>query len=231
MPDQQRVALVTGANRGLGREIARQLAARRIHVVLTARNHAAAEEAAAEIRGDGLAVSSTRLDVTDPGSITAAIAELRRLDILVNNAGVTDGDHRAATIPASEVRRVLEVNLLGAWRCASAAIPLMRDQRYGRIVNVSSRLASLSTMTSGTEPAYRVSKAALNALTRVLAADVAGAGVLVNSCSPGWVRTELGGPNAPTTVEEGAATPVWLATLPDGGPTGQFFAGHTPAPW
>lgn len=231
MPDQQRLALVTGANRGLGREIARQLATRRIHVVMTARNIAAADEAAAKLRNEGLAVSSAWVDVTDPSSIAAAIAGLRRIDILINNAGVTDGDERAATIPADEVRRILEVNLLGAWQCASAVIPLMRDQGYGRIVNVSSRLAALSTMTSGTEPAYRVSKTALNALTRVLAADLADTGILVNTCSPGWVRTDLGGPKAPTSVEQGAATPVWLATLPSDGPTGGFFADARPTPW
>ncbi|MGW6196982.1 SDR family NAD(P)-dependent oxidoreductase [Kribbella sp. NPDC055110] len=231
MPDQQRVALVTGANRGLGREIARQLAIRRIHVVMTARNIAAADEAAAKLRNEGLAVSSAWVDVTDPSSIAAAIAGLQRIDILINNAGVTDGDERAATIPADEVRRILEVNLLGAWQCASAVIPLMRDQGYGRIVNVSSRLAALSTMTGGTEPAYRVSKTALNALTRVLAADLADTGILVNTCSPGWVRTDLGGPKAPTSVEQGAATPVWLATLPSNGPTGGFFADARPTPW
>ena len=231
MPDQQRVALITGANRGLGREIARQLASKRIHVVLTARDGSQVSQAADELRSQGLSASSARIDVTDVGSIAEAVAGLQRIDILINNAGITDGDQHASDIPADEVRRVLEVNLLGAWQCATAVIPLMTSHQYGRIVNISSRLASLATMTSGTEPAYRVSKAALNAFTRVLAADVAGTGVLVNACSPGWVRTELGGPNAPTTVEEGASTPVWLATLPNQGPTGEFFADRHATPW
>jgi NAD(P)-dependent dehydrogenase (short-subunit alcohol dehydrogenase family) len=168
---------------------------------------------------------------TDPGSIAQTIDGLQRIDILINNAGITDGDQRTSTIAAAEVRRVLEANLLGAWQCATAVIPLMLSQQYGRIVNVSSRLASLTTMTSGTEPAYRVSKTALNAFTRVLAADVAGTGVLVNACSPGWVRTELGGRDAPTTIEQGASTPVWLATLPSHGPTGGFFADNAPVSW
>jgi len=198
---------------------------------LTARHQRAAEDAAAALRSEGLPVSSGRIDVTDPGSIAATIAGLQRIDILVNNAGITDGCQRAITIPADEVRRILEVNLLGAWQCASAVIPLMLDQKYGRIVNISSRLAALTTMESGTEPAYRVSKTALNAFTRVLAADLASTGILVNACSPGWVRTDLGGPNAPTTVEQGASTPVWLATLPSNGPTGEFFADRHPAPW
>jgi NAD(P)-dependent dehydrogenase (short-subunit alcohol dehydrogenase family) len=231
VPDQQRVALVTGANRGLGREIALQLASKRIHVVLTARDENTAGRASADLRSQGLSASSARLDVTDPGSIAQTIAGLPRVDILINNAGITDGNQRASNIAAEEVRRVLEVNLLGAWQCATAVIPLMLSQQYGRIVNISSRLASLTTMTSGTEPAYRVSKTALNAFTRVLAADVAGTGVLVNACSPGWIRTELGGPDAPTTVEQGASTPVWLATLPSHGPTGGFFADNAPVSW
>lgn len=231
MPDQQRVALVTGANRGLGREIARQLATQRIHVVLTGRDEGQACHAADHLRSQGLSVSSARIDVTDPASIAETVTGLQRIDILINNAGITDGDQRAATVSTDEVRRVLEVNLLGAWQCAAAVVPSMINQQYGRIVNISSRLASLTTMTSGTEPAYRVSKTALNALTRVLAADLAGTGVLVNACSPGWVRTELGGPNAPTTVEQGASTPIWLATLPDHGPTGRFFADRRPISW
>jgi NAD(P)-dependent dehydrogenase (short-subunit alcohol dehydrogenase family) len=231
VPDQQRVALVTGAARGLGREIARQLAIQRIHVVVTARDEIQAGQAADALRNQGLSASSTRMDVTDPTSIAQTAAGLQRLDILINNAGISDGDQHASTISASEIRRVLEVNLLGAWQCATAVVPLMINQHYGRIVNISSRLAALTTMTSGTEPAYRVSKTALNAFTRVLAADLAGTGVLVNACSPGWVRTDLGGPHAPTTVEQGAATPVWLATLPDHGPTGRFFADRHPTPW
>ena len=231
MPDHQRVALITGANRGLGREIARQLASQRIHVVLTARDESLARQAADELRGQGLSASGARIDVTDPGSIATAIGGLDRIDILINNAGITDGDQHASNIPADEVRRVLEVNLLGAWQCAAAAIPIMLSQQYGRIVNITSRLASLTTMTSGSEPAYRVSKTALNALTRVLAADVADTGILINACSPGWIRTDLGGPNAPGSVEQGASTPVWLATLPTHGPTGGFFADHAPGAW
>ncbi len=159
------------------------------------------------------------------------IAEHGRIDILVNNAGISDGDQQPSTADLELTSRVWQVNVLGAWQCAKAVIPAMRDAGYGRIVNMSSTLGSLHHMDRATEPAYRVSKAALNALTRVLAADLAGTGILVNSASPGWVRTDLGGPNAPRTVQQGADTAVWLAALPDNGPTGGFFHERKPLEW
>ncbi|WP_079032079.1 SDR family oxidoreductase [Streptomyces specialis] len=126
----------------------------------------------------------------------------------------------------------MEVDLLGAWRLADAVVPHMRSAGYGRIVKVSSNLGSLSLMTSGSEPAYRVSKAALNAMTRFLAADLTGTGILVNAASPGWVRADMGGPGAPRPPEQGADTPVWLATLPDDATTtGGLFYDRQPLPW
>lgn len=231
MRGERRVALVTGAGRGLGLEIARQLATTGVHVAVTARDESKADYAAQTLMRDDLPVCGARLDVVDAESIAHAIDALPPIDILINNAGISDGAERAATITDAKISDVLDVNLLGAWRCSAAVIPTMRRRGYGRIVNISSRLSSLATMTSGSEPAYRVSKAALNGLTRVLAADLLGTGILVNTCSPGWVRTDLGGPNAPTTVEEGADTPVWLATLPDDGPSGGFFADRHPTSW
>ncbi|MGH3905780.1 MAG: SDR family oxidoreductase [Pseudonocardiaceae bacterium] len=227
MTAARRVALVTGANRGIGREIVHQLAARDIHVIVAARNANQAHQTAAELIERGYAASPARLDVTEPGAaddvVERIIAEHGRIDILVNNAGISDGDQRPSTADLELASRVWQVNVLGAWQCAKAVIPAMREAGYGRIVNMSSTLGSLLHMDRATEPAYRVSKAALNALTRVLAAELAGTGILVNSASPGWVRTDLGGPNAPRTVQQGADTPVWLATLPYNGPTGGFF--------
>lgn len=226
---------MTGGNRGIGREIVQQLAIRDIHVIVAARNADHAHQTAAELTGRGCAASPAQLDVSLPGAAVAAveriIAEHSRIDILVNNAGISDGDQRPSTADLALASRVWQINVLGAWQCANAVIPAMRDAGYGRIVNMSSTLGSLHHMDRATEPAYRVSKAALNALTRVLAAELAGTGILVNSASPGWVRTDLGGPNAPRTVQQGADTAVWLATLPDNGPTGGFFYDREPLEW
>jgi NAD(P)-dependent dehydrogenase (short-subunit alcohol dehydrogenase family) len=157
--------------------------------------------------------------------------EFGRLDILVNNAGISnDEGQRGVDADLSRVRVALETNLLGAWRLCEVAIPLMRREDYGRVVNISTGLAALEDMGGGW-PGYRVSKTALNALTRILASELRGSGILVNSVCPGWVQTEMGGYGAPRPVEEGADTPVWAATLPKGGPTGGFFRDRRPIPW
>lgn len=230
-----RVAIVTGAGRGLGREISRQLAERGLKVVVTSRDPSAAACVVKEMSRSGLSFIADQLDVTDLNSIEACVAGVLnregRVDILVNNAGISDGGQRA-TAPDMELsERVWRVNVAGAWQCSAAVIPAMRTAGYGRIVNVSSTMGSLARMTAWSEPAYRMSKSALNALTRSLAAELAGTGILVNSASPGWVRTDLGGPRAPRGVAEGADTPVWLATLPDDGPNGGFFLDRAPLEW
>jgi NAD(P)-dependent dehydrogenase (short-subunit alcohol dehydrogenase family) len=212
-----RVALVTGANRGIGLAVARGLAQRGYVTVLTARDADAAEAAAAGIAGEVLA---RRLDVTDAASIAAVAAELDRLDVLVNNAGIHyDTWQRPSTADLDVVREALEVNLLGAWRTSQAFLPLMRAG--GRIVNVSSGAGSLTGMGAGT-PAYGVSKAALNALTIKLAEELRGRGILVNAVCPGWVATDMGGSGG-RPVEEGAASVLWAVDLPDDGPTGGLF--------
>lgn len=231
-----RVAVVTGANRGIGRAIVRALARRGLRVVLTARDAAKGESARAGLHAEGLTVWFRALDVRDASQAHGAAAwvarEFGQLDVLVNNAGVLPDPKgaRAATVDAAVLREALETNTVGALAVAQACLPLMRRGGYGRIVNVSSELGQLSSMGSGT-PAYRVSKAALNAVTRTLAAELAGTNIKVNAMSPGWVRSDMGGASAPRSPEQGADTAVWLATLPDDGPSGGFFMDRSPIPW
>jgi NAD(P)-dependent dehydrogenase (short-subunit alcohol dehydrogenase family) len=226
------IALVSGANRGIGLEVARQLAAGGHRVLLGSRDRTAGERAAAGIEsGD---VEAIELDVADAGSVERAAARISadpgRLDVLVNNAAVFGSSAGAGYTDLSEAHDVLETNVFGAWRLTGALLPMLRSSPHGRIVNVSSGGGQLAEMGGG-RAAYRVSKTALNALTRVLAADEAGSGILVNSLCPGWVRTRMGGESASRSVEEGADTAVWLATLPDEGPTGGFFRDREPIPW
>lgn len=225
MAEDRRVALVSGASRGIGAEIARELAADHGFLVFAgARNPAEVD------RTDG--VEPIRLDVTDQATIDAArdriASDPGRLDSLVNNAGVYGDPIGAADYDLDGAHEVLEVNTFGPWRLIEAFLPLMRESRQPRIVNVSSGAGQLSDM-NGSRAAYRISKAGLNALTRTLASDERW--VKVNTMCPGWVRTDMGGSAAPRSVEEGADTAVWLATLPDDGPTGGFFRNRKPIPW
>jgi NAD(P)-dependent dehydrogenase (short-subunit alcohol dehydrogenase family) len=229
----ERVALVSGGNRGIGREVARQLAEQDYLVVIGSRDLPKGEQAAGEL---GENVVARQLDVTDEESIERCIASIDedfgRLDVLVNNAGIEGGGWStdAADVDLDDVRDLLETNLFGAWRLTQVALPLMRRNDYGRIVNLSSGMGQLSDM-GGHAPAYRVSKTGLNALTRMLTAELGNENILVNSCCPGWVRTDMGGRGARRSVEQGAETPVWLATLHDDGPRGGFFRDREPIPW
>jgi NAD(P)-dependent dehydrogenase (short-subunit alcohol dehydrogenase family) len=220
-----RVALVTGASRGIGAEIALELA--RDHgfrVFAGARNPADV--------ADQEGVDPVRLDVTDEDTIFAARERIEadpgRLDTLVNDAGVYGDSAGAAEYDLEQAHEVLEINTFGPWRMIQAFLPLLRGSEAPRIVNVSSGAGQLSDMNGG-RAAYRLSKAALNALTRNLAWDEGW--VKVNAMCPGWVRSDMGGPGAPRSLEEGADTAVWLATLPDDGPTGGFFRDRKPIPW
>ncbi|MGZ4269721.1 MAG: SDR family oxidoreductase [Solirubrobacteraceae bacterium] len=225
------VAVVTGANRGIGLEVCRQLAAAGWEVVLGSRDPAAGERAARDL---GANVHVARLDVTDDASVDAVAAWLRerhwRCDALVNNAAIEyDIDQRASSADLDRVEHAWQTNVLGAWRTTLALLPLLRASAHGRIVNVSSGGGALHDMGAGT-PAYHVTKAALNALTRTLAAELRADGVLVNAVCPGWTATDMGGGGG-RPVAVGAASVVWGVTLPDGGPTGGFFRDGRPLAW
>jgi NAD(P)-dependent dehydrogenase (short-subunit alcohol dehydrogenase family) len=229
-----RIALVTGANRGIGLETCRQLLAKGLSVVLTGRDQDAIDRAAASL-DETTRVMTARLDVTDAATITRArkkaVERFGHVDVLVNNAAALlhEGDD-VLSIPRDAYRETFEANLFGAIDVSRAFVPDMARRGYGRVVNVSSSAGQLSSMRTYA-PAYSMSKAALNAFTRILASTYRGKGVLVNAVDPGWVRTDMGGPSAPRSPEEGADTIVWLATLPDDGPTGGFFRDRRPLEW
>jgi len=203
--------------------VVRDLAARGFAVVQGARD----PDAAPRVDGD---VRAVRLDVTDAQSIRALAEALERVDVLVNNAAISyDTWNRAATTDLDFIRAALETNLLGAWALTQALLPQLRASGHGRVVNVSSGAGSLASMGGGT-PAYQVSKAGLNALTRTLAGELRADGILVNAICPGWVATDMGGAGG-RPVADGAASVVWGALLPDDGPTGGFFRDGEPVAW
>lgn len=235
-----RVAFVSGANKGIGFAIARQLGRLGLLTVIGARDVAAGLAAAESLKSEGLEMPVVAYDADREESGAAAIAEVERLygrcDVVVNNAAILidgPGGVRASLfdLTGDTMRRTFETNLLGPLRLIQAVAPLMRRHDYGRIVNMSSTAGQLAHMGSG-YPAYRMSKTALNALTCMASAELGGAGTIkVNACCPGWVRTDMGGENADRSVEEGADTPVWLATLPEDGPTGGFFKDRKALAW
>jgi NAD(P)-dependent dehydrogenase (short-subunit alcohol dehydrogenase family) len=239
----QRIALVTGANRGIGFAIAEQLARRELTVILGCRDAEKGAQARTQLVNQGLDVHDTLLDVTDATSIQAALGRIRdtfgRLDVLVNNAGIQiDGDTDILELALVMLKNTLETNAFGPLLLSQACIPLMRVNGYGRIVNISSTLGALNDMSNPesdnaaiSSPAYRISKTLLNAVTVMMAKELRGSGILVNAVCPGWTRTDLGGPEAPLSPQEVADTPVWLATLPDDGPSGGFFRDRQPIPW
>jgi NAD(P)-dependent dehydrogenase (short-subunit alcohol dehydrogenase family) len=227
-----RVALVTGANRGIGKDVCRQLAQQDITTLLTARSLEKARAAATDLAFESIVPA--QLDVTDAASIEAlcqrVTKEFGRLDVLVNNAAINyDTRQHAVNTNLDSVRDTMETNVYGPWRMVQAFLPLLKKSEHPRIVNVSSGAGALTSMSGGT-PAYSMSKAALNALTRMLAAELRRHGILVNSICPGWVATDMGGAGG-RPVADGAKGIVWAALLPDDGPTGGFFRDGQPLDW
>lgn len=233
-----KVAVVTGANRGLGFEACRQLAKKGIQVILTSRDEAKGKAAAEKLQAEGLDVISYPLDVTSVERCDRLAEFIRdrfgRLDILVNNAGVllddSQSDDSVFNLKISTLQKTLETNTFAPLVLCQALIPLMKEHNYGRVVNVSSGAGQLQDMNTG-YPSYRISKTALNAVTRIVANELKGTNILVNAVCPGWVKTDMGGENAPRTLEQGVDTIVWLATLPDNGPTSGFFRDRKPIDW
>jgi NAD(P)-dependent dehydrogenase (short-subunit alcohol dehydrogenase family) len=231
---KEKIALVTGANRGLGFETCKQLSQLGITVLLTSRDPIKGEVAAKQLIDKGLDVIFYQLDVSDRSNIkdifTKIDNQFGRLDILINNAAILyDKDQSTMNADLELVTKALTTNLFGPWLLCQAFVPLMEKNGYGRIVNVSSGAASMHYMEGGT-PAYGISKVALNALTRKLASELGRKNVLVNSVDPGWVATDMGG-HGGRPIEDGCRGIVWAATLPNNGPSGGFFHDGEPELW
>ena len=229
----KKLAVVTGANKGIGYEVSKQLAKKGFKVILTSRDVEKGKAAAKILQDDGLDIFPYQLDVTNQESINKLKEFVQvyfgKLDVLINNAGVfldpSGKEDNSASVFNADIetlRKTVETNTFGPFLMCQAFIPLMQNNNYGRVVNISTGMGQLAEMDAGW-PAYRISKTALNAVTKVFASELKGSNVLVNSVCPGWVRTDMGGPNAPKSVEQAAETIIWLATLPFNGPSGGFF--------
>ena len=240
----KKIALITGANKGIGLETARQLGKQGITILLGARDEAKANQAAAELRKQGLDVHKIVIDVNDESSIREAAARIEReygrLDILVNNAGVMldDREKKPTEQPLEAWRKTFETNLFGLVATTQALLPLLRKSAAGRIVNLSSILGSItlhatpgSPIYHAKTPAYDASKSAVNAYTVHLAWELKDTAIKVNAAHPGWVKTEMGGEGAQLEVQDGAKTSVALATLGADGPNGGFLHMGETLPW
>jgi NAD(P)-dependent dehydrogenase (short-subunit alcohol dehydrogenase family) len=246
MSEQKKVALITGANKGIGLETARQLAAQGVTVLLGARDAAKGEAAAKILKAEGLAVRAVKIDVDDPADYAAIAALIEKdygvLDILINNAGVMldnfPAPNQTSTTSGDMLRKTFNTNFFAQVALTQTLLPLVRKSKAGRIVNLSSILGSLTLHATKGSPiyeaktfAYDTSKAALNAFTIHLAHELAGTPIKVNSAHPGWVKTDMGTDAAPMEIVDGAKTSVWLATLPEDGPSGGYFHMESTLPW
>jgi NAD(P)-dependent dehydrogenase (short-subunit alcohol dehydrogenase family) len=235
MNSHRKVAIVSGANRGIGFETCRQLSRMGIITLLTSRDESKGENAARTLREEGGEVHYHQLDVADVESISRlkdfVVENFKQCDILVNNAGVfLDSGVSIFNLPDSILEETLKINFLGALKMCQEFLPMMQAAGYGRIVNVSSGMGSLAGL-GGRSAAYKLSKLMLNGMTRIMAAEIKDRDIKINTMAPGWVRTDMGGVNAPRSLPQGADTIIWLATLPQDGPSGGFFEDRAPAAW
>ena len=236
-PSQQ-IAVVTGGNRGIGLEISRQLAKKGIHVILTSRDAAKGQAAVEELGKEGLSVEHHELDVASSESIQAFGSWLKdthgHVEILVNNAGImidsSRGERSVFDSTPETLTETMQTNVYGPLQLIQQVLPLMRKTGYGRIVNVSSGMGQIGDMGGGFA-GYRLSKVSLNALTRIVNAELPDGNIKINTMCPGWVRTDMGGANASRSPEQGADTAVWLATLSEHGPSGNFYRDRQPISW
>lgn len=228
----QKTVLITGANKGIGFEIARQLAERNFRIFLTARDTVKGQQAREKLHRQGYSVEFVELDVRDDGSVQRAYetvcSKTNHLGVLINNAGILIDKGDILNMPVERLIETLQTNTIGVVRVIRQFLPLMKSN--GRIINLSSELGALHSMGSYS-PAYSISKTALNAVTRQFAAALAGRGIAVNSMCPGWVRTDMGGRNATRSVEKGAETAVWLATDAPQNLTGKFIKDKEELAW
>lgn len=237
----QRIAFVTGGNRGIGKEITRQLALKGYHVLIGCRDAEKGEKTVTEMYKNGLIIDLQVVDVNDADSVEQMIKRVKnkygRLDVLVNNAGIIlDRGVSILEVEESTVKETFETNFFGGLRLIQASVPLMKEQGYGRIVNLSSGLGAFEFLQGfgglkGSSGAYRISKTMLNALTCLVAQELSEPNIKVNAVCPGRVRTDMGGQDAPSSVVEGADTAVWLATLDEDGPNGGFFRDRKKIDW
>ncbi|MBS2971025.1 SDR family oxidoreductase [Metabacillus sp. KIGAM252] len=235
MNQTKKTALITGGNKGIGFELVKQLAEQNYQVLVGSRNRARGEKAAASLQNLGHDVHFVELDVDRKESIQLAAEHVRqvygRLDVLINNAGVyMDGNSPLLEADQDLLERTLKTNLLGPYHLIQSFLPLMKKYNYGRIVNVSSGYGQMDGMDEKGPGSYKLSKLALNGLTRQLAAEVSG-NIKINAVCPGWVKTDMGGPHAPRTAEEAARSIMWLAVLDEEGPNGGFFRDGKEIKW
>lgn len=231
----KKVALVTGGNRGIGYELVKQLALNGFHVILASRDPEMGRRAAQTLTESNLDVSFVGMDVDDPKSIRQASITVNerygKVDALINNAGVyVDGNETLMTQEPSILEKTMATNFFGAYHVIRSFLPLMEKQGYGRIVNVSSEYGAMREMSYPGVGAYKLSKLALNGLTRLVAAEIAG-DIKINAVDPGWVRTDMGGPSAPKTPKQAAESIVWLAMIGPDGPNGEFFKDGKRTDW